>query len=326
MRRVVNRFEGPLVVLSSSALVFGLIVMISTDSHMSAWVGMEVNMLGFMCLLGVKSVLNMRVLVNYFVFQSFGSTMYLFGSTVVLHCENLNITLLGYFLVHLGLLCKAGLFPFWVWVPSVVNSSGWLVSYLLLGVQKVGPLLLLGVWCTCTEFLSFVVFVMSVMGGLGGAVQNSYRDVLVYSSFVHSAWMLVCLMSSQQLFLFYIGVYIVQLGLVVYYLWRSNSSFMKSGKWSLMVASSLMSLSGLPPLAGFVVKMIVVFCVGGKLVLVFALAGSIAAMFYYLKAVISSILKDYNLSVLDDEDFVWIFIPLTLGLYVWVYYLGRLFL
>ena len=42
-----------------------------------------------------------------------------------------------------------------------------------------------------------------IMGGLGGSVQNSYRDVLVYSSFVHSAWMLVCLMSSQYLFLFY---------------------------------------------------------------------------------------------------------------------------
>lgn len=124
LRRVINRFEGPLVVLRSSALIFGLIVMVSTDGHISAWVGIEVNMLGFMCLLGVKSVLNMRVLVNYFVFQRFGSTLYLFGSTVVLHCEGLNITLLGYFLVHLGLLCKAGLFPFWVWVPSVVNSRG----------------------------------------------------------------------------------------------------------------------------------------------------------------------------------------------------------
>lgn len=124
LRRVINRFEGPLVVLSSSALIFGLIIMVSTDRHISAWVGIEVNILGFICLLGVKSVLNMRVLVNYFVFQRFGSTLYLFGSTVVLHCEGLNITLLGYFLVHLGLLCKAGLFPFWVWVPSVVNSRG----------------------------------------------------------------------------------------------------------------------------------------------------------------------------------------------------------
>ena len=124
LRRVINRFEGPLVVLRSSALIFGLIVMVSTDRHISAWVGMEVNILGFMCLLGIKSVLNMRVLVNYFVFQRFGSTLYLFGSIVVLHFEGLNITLLGYFLVHLGLLCKAGLFPFWVWVPSVVNSRG----------------------------------------------------------------------------------------------------------------------------------------------------------------------------------------------------------
>jgi len=99
-----------------------------------------------------------------------------------------------------------------------------------LGVQKVGPLLLLGVWCTCGEFLSLVVFAIRIIGGLGGCIQNSYRDVLVYSSFVHSAWMLVCLINSQQLFLFYVGAYLVQLGLVIYYLWRRNSSFMKSGK------------------------------------------------------------------------------------------------
>nr|ATB19123.1 NADH dehydrogenase subunit 2 [Bathymodiolus manusensis] len=313
-------------VLSFFTLVFGLVVMVSTDSHMTAWVGMEVNMLGFMCLLGIKSTLNMRVLVNYFVFQSFGSTMYLFGSTIILHCESLSVAMLGYFLVHLGLLCKAGLFPFWVWVPSVVNSSGWLVSYLLLGPQKVGPLLLLGVWSPCSEFLYFVVFVMSVLGGLGGTVQNSYRDVLVYSSFVHSSWMLVCLMESQNLFLFYIGSYLVQLGLVVYYLWRSGSGSMKSGKWSLMVSSSLMSLSGLPPLAGFVVKMTVVFCVGDKLILFFALAGSIVAMFYYLKAANSSILKNYMLCSLDDEDFLWVFIPFTFGLYSWVYLLGCILL
>jgi len=143
--RALSRFEGPLMVLSFFTLVFGLVVMVSTDSHITAWVGIEVNMLGFMCLLGIKSTLNMRVLVNYFVFQRFGSTIYLFGSTIILHCERLRVAMLGYFLVHLGLLCKAGLFPFWVWVPSVVNSRGWLVSYLLLGPQKVGPLLLLGV-------------------------------------------------------------------------------------------------------------------------------------------------------------------------------------
>jgi NADH:ubiquinone oxidoreductase subunit 2 (subunit N) len=87
-----------------------------------------------------------------------------------------------------------------------------------------------------------------------------------------------------------------------------------------------MRLRGLPPLAGFVVKMVVVFCVGDKLVLFIALAGSIRAIFYYLKTVIISVLKDYNFCVLDDEDFVWIFIPLTLGLYVFVYLLGCLFL
>jgi hypothetical protein len=42
-QKVINRFEGPLVVLRSSALIFGLIVMVSTDGHISAWVGIEVN-------------------------------------------------------------------------------------------------------------------------------------------------------------------------------------------------------------------------------------------------------------------------------------------
>lgn len=261
-------------------------------------------------------------MINYFVFQRFVSTIYLFGSSVILHCERFNIALLGYFLIHLGLLCKAGLFPFWLWVPSVVNSSGWFVSYLLLGIQKIGPLLLLGVWSPCREFLYFVIFAIRVLGGLGGSIQISYRDVLVYSSFVHSAWMLVCLIESQNLFLFYIGAYLVQLGLVIYYLWRSNSNSIKRGKWSLIVARSLISLKGLPLLAGFVVKITVVFCVGDKLILLFALAGSITAIFYYLKAVKRSIIKEYGPCPLDDEDFLWVFLFFTFGLYVWIYLLG----
>lgn len=326
LRRVVRRFEGPLIVLRGFTLTFGLIIIVSTDSHMTAWVGIEVNMLGFICLLGIKSVLNMRVLINYFVFQRLGSTMYLFGSSVILHCERFNIALLGYFLIHLGLLCKAGLFPFWVWVPSVVNSRGWLVSYLLLGIQKVGPLLLLGVWSPCREFLYLVIFAIRVLGGLGGSIQNSYRDVLVYSSFVHGAWMLVCLIESQNLFFFYIGAYLVQLGLVVYYLWCRNANSIKRGKWSLIVARSLISLRGLPPLAGFVVKIVVVFCVGDKLILLFTLAGSIMAIFYYLKAANSSIVKNHGLCLLDDEGVLWCFLSFTFGLYAWIYLLGCLFL
>lgn len=78
----------------------------------------------------------------------------------------------------------------------------------------------------------------------------------------------------------------------------------------------MIRLGGLPPLAGFVVKIIVIFCVGDKLVLAIALAGSVRAMFYYLKAVIRSILKDYNFCVLDDKEFVLVFILLMVGLYI----------
>lgn len=48
------------------------------------------------------------------------------------------------------------------------------------------------------------------------------------------------------------------------------------------------------------VKITVVFCVGDKLILLFTLAGSITAIFYYLKAANSSIVKDYGLCLLND--------------------------
>lgn len=200
-------------------------------------------------------------------------------------------------------------------MPSVVNSRRWFIIYLLLGVQKVGPLLLLGLWSPCTEFLYVVIFVIRFLGGVGGLVQNSYRDVLVYSSFVHSAWMLVCLIESQNLFLFYVGAYLVQLGLVIYCLWQRNSSSIKRGKWSLVLTRSLISLRGLPPMAGFVVKIIVVFSVGDKLLLAFAVGGSVIATFYYLKAGIRAILKSRGFCPLEDEIFLYVFVPFTVFIY-----------
>ena len=111
-------------VLSLFVLSLGLFVVFVTDGYVGAWVGMEINILGFMCYLGVKSLTNLRVLVDYFVFQRLGSTLFLYGVVFLLQFRAQRTAIMGISLLHLGLLCKAGLFPFWVWVPAVVNSSG----------------------------------------------------------------------------------------------------------------------------------------------------------------------------------------------------------
>lgn len=63
------------------------------------------------------------------------------------------------------------------------------------------------------------------------------------------------------------------------------------------------------------VKITVVFCVGDKLILLFTLAGSITAIFYYLKAANSSIVKDYGLCLLNDGGILWVLLSFTFGLY-----------
>nr|YP_009003690.1 NADH dehydrogenase subunit 2 [Iwatanemertes piperata]AHB53115.1 NADH dehydrogenase subunit 2 [Iwatanemertes piperata] len=275
--------------------VVGSLMSVSASHWLGVWVGLELNLMGFLPLVvqgGDSQFIEGSI--KYFVVQALGSSLLLLGG--FLH-GSLFFSWgwgSGSFLVSillLGLLLKLGAAPFHWWVPSVMGGLSWLACGLLATWQKLAPFFLLfGVLSDFFYLFLFFACVSSLVGGVGGVGQVQLRVLMGYSSINHLGWMiglLVCsLLGGMCYFLFYFFI-----SFLIFFvfsgsgLWRVSQ--VSSGV-GLFVLIGLVSLGGLPPLSGFVPKWValqVVSSAGQFFLGSMLIVGALISLYYYLSLV-----------------------------------------
>ena len=139
--------------------------------------GLELNLLGFVPLAMLRTE-NKKPAIYYFIVQSVGSLLLLFGGMSV------GVALgLGLF----GLLLKMGLAPMHFWVPPVAGRLSRTSFGLLLTWQKVAPLSLL-VFITLYLYPLIVINVMT--GSLMILASSALQPLLVFRGLVQLGWVL----------------------------------------------------------------------------------------------------------------------------------------
>nr|YP_010146839.1 NADH dehydrogenase subunit 2 [Yininemertes pratensis]QQP01068.1 NADH dehydrogenase subunit 2 [Yininemertes pratensis] len=276
--------------------VLGSLLSVSSGHWVGVWLGLEINLLGFIPLMvqsgGSQSV---ECAIKYFVVQALGSGFLLlgglgFGSSFCLWFLSDGGSVVSVFLLF-GLVLKLGVAPFHWWVPSVMGGLSWFGCGALLTWQKLAPFfVVLGLsFPFCFLFLVFGCF-SAVVGGLMGVGQVQLRLLMAYSSISHWGWILSLVAFSflgslcYYFFYFLLSFFIFYL-LSVFGLWRFSQV---SGLFSVVLVFGFLSLGGLPPLTGFVPKWLglqgVIFG-GGVFVVGFLLLGSVLGLYYYLNFV-----------------------------------------
>jgi len=96
----------------AAAVVGGTVLALRTSSWPLAWMGLELNLLGFVPL-AILTLYNKKSAITYFVVQSIGSLLLLYGGVTA--------TAAGLTCV-LGVLLKIGLTPLHFWVPHVARK------------------------------------------------------------------------------------------------------------------------------------------------------------------------------------------------------------
>ena len=110
------------VIVMFAALVGGTALAAGSIAWPVAWIGLELNLLGFVPL-AINSNDTKKPAMFYFVVQRVGSLLLLFGGI------SMNTVTL---LAVLGLLLKIGLAPVHFWVPPVAGRlSRWMFGLLL---------------------------------------------------------------------------------------------------------------------------------------------------------------------------------------------------
>ena len=225
----------------------------------------------------------------------------------------------GLFLLIIGLAFKIAIVPFHFWAPDVYEGTPTLLTAFMATVVKTASIVALyrlfsnafpaihGEW----ETLLWILAVLTILlGNFTGIYQPNLKRMLAYSSISHSGYMMIAVLafsslSANSLLLYSISyslATVTAFGILIQIRSAKGNdqytSFEGMAKnnpvEAFCLTIALLSLTGIPPLAGFMAKyyLFTIAIDKGFLSLVLiAILGSAISAAYYFKPIISIYLK-----------------------------------
>ena len=264
---------------------------------------------------------------------------YLYGATEQLDLNQMTgltdepMLVLAYLLIFVGLGFKLALAPFHLWAPDVYQNAptpvaGWIGSGSKIAAAALLIALLKPVSSTLKDALvpalAALAVLSMVVGNLGALRQTNLKRLLAYSAIANAGYLLVGVVAfspaGNTSVIFYILVYsLASLGafgvvaVLTDTLGRDAEINDFNGCWKTtpgLAAAFLvfvLSLAGIPPLAGFLGKFYLFFAAIGAApeaaswhdgfywLVAFALIMSVVSLYYYLR-----VLKAFLVAPADD--------------------------
>jgi len=289
--------------------IVGTLVALSRRGWIIVWLGLEVNIVGFlgwMCIVDrakYKLVDSWRVFdeisifppnsepfAKYFLVQSVGSAFFLVGPLI--YGTYIISGFRALFLLF-GLFIKRGVAPFHQWFPSVCSNVSWKINLALIFWQKVGPIFVIVSVLYASSVAIFVGFrLLSLFFGVFGAIgQTQLRPLFAYSSVAHMGWIVVVIYFSKLAFFYYFMLYRVMVVsllsvfncIKVYRLKIIRQMVGRIG-YVLVGLGLVLRIGGVPPFTGFFIKVYALYVIiwGGWvfLAIIFCVFAAIRLSYY----------------------------------------------
>jgi len=222
--------------------------------------------------------------------------------------------IVGIVLVISGLCFKIAAAPFHMWAPDVYQGAPLPVTAFLSTAPKAASIFLLvkllilnfDIWHQEWKQVIVSVSCLSLtIGSLGALFQSNIKRLLAYSSINHIGFLLIGLVSYNvagvEASLIYLCIYLsMNLGIFAFVaMLQGNkeenfdlSIFQGLSRTnpivSMCIAILLLSMAGIPPLAGFLAKFYIIYgAIKGNMYFIasFAMVTAVISAFYYLKII-----------------------------------------
>lgn len=242
---------------------------------------------------------------KYFIIQSVASVL-LVLSISVFKSPKLRITLL-IFIPILSLLVKMAASPFQEWFVGITKNSSLSPAFILITWQKLAPIFLL-LYQTKTILWPFMLLSI-ILGRFLQIDKTLLLEILAYSSVFNLSWIIMSMAINSILFLTFCLIYWRSVLLVVLFLKNSKQKKINSTpatskeKWILLLI--IANLAGIPPLAGFLIKWMLIkeFSITNITLLVTAgLTLRRVNFFVYTRVISKAVLKNTNQSQISPKQ------------------------
>ena len=219
----------------------------------------------------------------------------------------------GVLLILVGLLFKIGVVPFQIWIPDVYQGAPTPVSaYLSVASKTAGLLVLLqlltGPFASQQEFLTPLLSLLAgatiLFGNITALSQRNVKRIMGLSVIAHAGYMLVGVIAAfhvQEMatnaLLFYLAAYLLAsyavFGVMTWNAGKNDAEQtlddyldfgQKNPALGFVLVIGLASLTGIPPLAGFIGKLLLFIAAwkaGLTTLLFISVIGVATSIFYY---------------------------------------------
>nr|YP_010424627.1 NADH dehydrogenase subunit 2 [Cyrtorhinus lividipennis]USH90816.1 NADH dehydrogenase subunit 2 [Cyrtorhinus lividipennis] len=274
--------------------IISTMMVLSSSNWMNMWVGLEINLLSFIPMMSEgKNPYKSQGTMMYFLVQSMASSimiMTIMMSKFIMMSKEMSIT---NNIIVMSMMMKLGMPPFHLWFPEIMNKMNWNMCFLLSTWQKVAPLYVMSKFIENNEFIMLIISITTMIGAMGGVNQTSMRKIMGYSSINHLSWIMLLMTKSKELWIVYMILYSLMMYIVCFMMKSYNIMFINQMKTfstkltdKISMIITIMSMGGLPPLLGFLPKMMTM-SMTVKLneipTMVIMVISSVITLSYYLK-------------------------------------------
>ena len=277
-------------------------IVISSQKWFVIWIGLEIRTLALVPLLCSRfSPRKIEATIKYFLIQALRAALllkgamiqaWLAGSWSILDPAK-KVTMLC---IRIALAFKIGLAPCHFWFPDVLQGLPFLQGLIIASWQKIAPLILIfSITNIVFSKLLIVAGIISIIvGGWGGLKQTQTRKILAYSSIAKMGWIVITAAYSLQAAVIMLVIYLLikrAMFLLLKLLTVSTLGHLKktaqlSPIRIVLVTLLILSLGGLPPLTGFMIKFTSLYFLVLKRFFVLSaimVLGRLLRLFFYLR-------------------------------------------
>lgn len=286
----------------------GTLFSLSSSHWLTMWIGLELNLIGFLPLMNIKGkTIEAEASIKYFIIQRMRSRVLIISSVII---YSISLSWYSIFtnnvvstIIVLSLVLKLGGAPLHFWLPSITKQISWSILFLILTWQKLAPLLILRL--TNSNIFTILAFSISstIIGSIMALNQTNIQLIMTYSSISHLGWMLSCISINRSLsLLYFINYTIISIPLIrILRLSKGSHLFILTQKNkvnNIIIVSLILSLGGLPPLLGFISKLIILISLVQMKMMILTLLlflGTLISLYFYLNISLILMIKSYIL-------------------------------
>nr|YP_009560370.1 NADH dehydrogenase subunit 2 [Haemaphysalis bancrofti]QAB05937.1 NADH dehydrogenase subunit 2 [Haemaphysalis bancrofti] len=279
-------------------IMLTIIISISSNNWFIFWIMMEMNMLVFIPILKMNKMESSNSMISYFIIQSFSSILFFMSSSMML----MNSFMINETLINISLMIKLAMIPFHSWLILISETLDYNSFMIIITIQKVIPLFILD------KMKSGITLLMSILSIICSSIMifnlKLLKKILIFSSISHLSWMIIVMFSSSNFWMFYMIIYFYMIFMLVKILKKMNISSINSlmkikGNDKISMIVLLLSLGGMPPFIGFIIKFLAILIIikYSVISMIILILSSLINIFIYMRMITPSLMMFNKLNI-----------------------------